>query len=298
MSPQTGQDEVGGKIPSSGGDRPFPLLPERANWLTKSLAPLRRAVNKAKIKLEGDRISSDQQTEAKKNCSLQLHCIRLQNCISTALCYMMNETLMLSDSRSNIPLRGARSSIFLFPNIWTSASHSDYWARSFPERKKITTNYPEPGYHFLQLQSPAHTVLFHQSRAGWLTSLGSFQKSPLEKAWWEARLSCYVSMSFILHEFRAQNQPSPLWEWESQQMNHIYKVLDAVLVDSGKYQKKKKKNTQSCLPSPKDIHVTENKKTCSTKCSHLFISQIVIEHPWSTRQWDFRDVKVIVPALK
>lgn len=43
VSFQIGQDKVGRKTPSSSSNRPFPLLPERANQLTKSLAPLRRA---------------------------------------------------------------------------------------------------------------------------------------------------------------------------------------------------------------------------------------------------------------
>lgn len=42
--------------PSSSRDKPFPFLPEKANRLAKSLAPLRRVANmRVKIQLEGDR---------------------------------------------------------------------------------------------------------------------------------------------------------------------------------------------------------------------------------------------------
>ena len=53
-------------------------------------------------------------------------------------------------------------------------------------------------------------------------------------------------MSFILEAVRAQNQLPLLQGWETEHRDHVHPVLDVVLVDSGKY--KKKKNTQK-LPT-------------------------------------------------
>lgn len=58
-------------------------------------------------------------------------------------------------------------------------------------------------------------------------------------------------MSFILEAVRAQNQLPLLQGWETEHRDHVHPVLDVVLVDSGKYKKKKKKYTKAAYQDPR-----------------------------------------------
>lgn len=87
-------------------------------------------------------------------------------------------------------------------------------------------------------------------------------------------MPCYVSMSFISHEVRARaahaccgselaNEPHLLWSWMSRLL-----IL-----------KSTQKNTRSYMLDPKDLPVTEEKKTCTMKYSNSLTFQIVTESP-------------------